>query len=795
MKEGNQIFEEETIDLRKWLYKAWEHWYLFVVCLFVAVSIAVIYNRIAPNKYSLFTRILIQEDTNPLDKANIINVALYKDPYRLENEIGILKSSGLTKRTLKELDFYVDYFLQEGAKRTEQYHNEPFVVNFDLHHNQVMNVEFHIRELEDSLLWIEGVGSDVVVYNYAKLEVQNKLDEFLLSDTIRIGDTIRNDYCKFAVSAYRNNKIESSHSKSHYYFVFRSLTQLVKKYSNIDVSIPKGSSIITLSLEHENPEKACAYLNTLVANYLNRGVERNTRVAQLTIDFIDGQLSTIVDSLKVSEQKLQDFRSENKLVNIEHQAQQVYLRQTTLENQMAELKLQRRYLDYLLENLTSDSVNPDEIIAPSTMGIADPVLNNLVLELVEQYKEFDEIKLNTRKTNPYITSYEIKIESTKAKLKEIVENLLGANKVSVSEMEHQVADVIERLEKLPVSQQELIKFQRTYELNDELYTYLLTRRSEMQIEKASTLPVNEFLEEAFPSEAVKVKPQRKANYGIAVLLGSMIPFIIIYLKSFLNQTVESIDDIKAITSYPIVGTILSKENTGVPAVVTDPNSMVSESFRILKANLKFVIADLKNPVLMITSAMPGEGKSYNSINLAAVYASFGLKVCLVDLDLRKSSLSNYLSEKPVSGMSTCLIGREKPEDIIWHQKEWKFDLYPAGPIPPNPSELVASSTLARIIGGLREKYDIVLLDTPPIGMVSDALLVSSLTDVTLMMIRHKVTYRNLLSVLFQDMERNKIKKINLIYNDVPSGRKGYYNYGYRYGYYNKEKKGFRLFKK
>ena len=790
---GNLLEEEEGVDIRKWFFLILDNWLLFLVFGFVAVSGAFIYNVLAEREYSLSTKVLIKEDANPLDKGDIVRLTLRNDPYKLENEVGLIRSSFLRNQTLKQLNFYTEYYEEKNFQTLELYKTSPFVVYFDKFHVQPVNVRFDLKYLNDSVVRIEVSDTDVQLYDYKEFKAEDEISELRIVDTVSWGDTVENNYMKFSV--WPRKLIGAEEKEKSYYFQFQSLLHLSRRYSNIDINIPKNSSILSIGLKHNSPLKAVDYLNTFVENYLNRGIEREVRVAELTINFIDAQLSTIIDSLQVSEQKLENFRSENQLVDIDYQAQQVYSRQTELEQQKAELIIQRKYLEYLTANLKTEVFAPENLVAPSTMGISDPVLNNLILELVEQYHERTQLKLNTKRDNPYISSLDAHIVSTKNKLYETVNNLLRSTLVSLEEIDVQIALLMARLSELPKNQRELFSFQRNFELNDELYTYLLTRRSEMQIKKASILPINELLEEATVEEALLTHPNKKVNYIIAVLLGLLVPFGFLYIKVSFNHKIESHEELKQITKDPLMGAVYQNVNTKLPVVTNAPQSVVSESFRMLRANLQFVIAETSVPVIAISSAMKGEGKSYVAINTAAVYASYGKKVCLVDLDLRRPRLANYLNVENEIGMSNLLIGQKSGKDIVHTLDDARFDLYPSGPMPPNPSELVSSDNLVKFIEKLKKSYDIIILDTPPIGIVSDALNISELATSLLLVVRHKVTVMPMLVSLLDDLERNKVKGVCLVYNDVPVG-KGYYRYGYRYGYhYEDTKKGFfsRLF--
>jgi tyrosine-protein kinase Etk/Wzc len=270
---------------------------------------------------------------------------------------------------------------------------------------------------------------------------------------------------------------------------------------------------------------------------------------------------------------------------------------------------------------------------------------------------------------------------------------------------------------------------------------------------------------------------------MALLISLLAPFSIVYVRDLLNNKVQSQDDIKSQTDLPILGTLFNNEEVELPVVVNAPASIVAESFRMLRTNMQFLIADDKTPVIAVSSAMKGEGKSYTAINLAAVYASYNKKVCLIDLDLRRPKLAQYLNVDNTKGMSNLLVGQVEVDDITSSVNNGLFDLLPSGPIPPNPSELIASDKLEKLIEKLKEKYDIIIMDSPPIGMVSDAMLLSNLVGYFMLVVRHNVTHKQFISVLVDEMKRNKIKGLSAVYNDVPVGKKGYYKYGTRYGYY------------
>lgn len=782
------IEDDQTIDLKKWIVRIVSNWYLFLVFLALGLFIALFINKFSEKKYRVSAKILIRDEIDPLAKSQVFRVALYSDPYRLENEVGILRSKLVLNQTVKEIGVYTEYYVQEKFGNKEIYKNAPFTILFDSLSVQPVNVEFNLQFLNDTTIFIYAVGQDVQLYDYQQHKVISVLEEFLYTDTLRIGEIVENSYCKFLILPNFAHLTPSALEKD-YIIVFRSLKYLRGLYHGIDVEVSKGSSILNISKVYPNVNRSVDLINKLIEVYLEKGVERNNRVATNTISFIDAQLEDIVDSLQLSEQDLEDFRSEHQALDIDYQAQQAYSRIDQLQGDKARTLVKLRYLNYLSKSITS-SQQLSDLVAPSTMDITDPVLDNLVMELMELYSEMTELSLNSRRDNPYITSLQQKIETTQQHLLETVENIREATEINLENIEKRLADTEGRLFKLPKDQRELLRMERRFSLNDEIYTYLLERRSEMQIKKASNIPYNEVLEYAAAEDAVLVYPKSKTNYFIAIIIGLIVPILLLYLGDVVNDRIQHKDEIKNLTDIPVLGTILMNKEKDF-LVFRKPQSPIAESFRSLYANLQFVLIDSAPVVIMVTSAIKGEGKSFVSINMASVFAAYDRKVCLVDLDLRKSKIATYLNVEQKTGISLYLSNRCELKELSMHHEELNFDYICAGPVPPNPSELLASSRTNTFLNYLRSEYDVIIIDTPPIGVVSDTITLSKVADHIVLTVRHNVTPRKVLEAVFEEFERRDLKHLNIVYNGIPIVRGGYgygYNYGYSYDYFEKGKK-------
>jgi tyrosine-protein kinase Etk/Wzc len=337
----------------------------------------------------------------------------------------------------------------------------------------------------------------------------------------------------------------------------------------------------------------------------------------------------------------------------------------------------------------------------------------------------------------------------------------------------------------------LLNIERRYKLNDELYNYLLTKRSDMEIFRASNLPKNEIIDNPEAEDAFLVSPNVRNNLFVAVLLGLFLPGILIYLIETINNKIRSRDDIQKLTDFPVVGQIIASKIYKFPAALNEPNSELTEAYRTLRTNLQFVIDESVSNIIMITSAIQGEGKSFTALNLAAVYSFYGKKTALVDFDLRKSRTQEDLGINIEKGLSNYLSKNASFEQMRYKSDQLNFDLFSAGPVPPNPSELVSSSLNTEFFGRLRKEYDIVVVDTPPIGIISDALLIYPYADISLLVTRFNYTSSDVFKTIIEDVRTRGITKVCIVLNDMIISRNRYgYGYGYKYSKSNKKKGDF-----
>jgi len=769
------------------------HW--FALAVFLCLGTAYMINKHGAKIYKVTGTVLIEDQSNTPNMSSMFGgsdmmsgFGMYPSYYNFQNQMLIMKSESLISKTLHELNFQVSYFRDELWGTYEILNEAPFIVIPDYSKVQPLGVNFKVEIHDNGSIKIESeIKADkVVYYDFLTEKTSEGPHDLKLDKTITFGEIIEGNGYSFTLEP-RNEKVGSSKIRSgKYIFNFNSFSGLLSTWGgNLTLaSLDKDASMVGLTVQTECPAKAQLFLNRHMDMYRQRTLDKKNQVATNTIDFIDGQLSSISDSLNVTGINLQDYRRNNQVVDLSFQSQKLFEQTKDLDNQKAALKMKDDYFRYLLEYIARNKEAGD-IVAPSVMGIDDPSLNNLVLELNKMADQKIAMAGTGASENPYLGTLESQIRNTKARLEENARNLLNNNFLAMKDMNARLADLMVEVRKLPQTERELLGIERKFKLNDNIYTYLLQRRAEAQIAKASNTPDNEIIDQATVKTQIKPKPMR--NYAVALMLGVLIPGLLLVIIDSFNNRVTSEDDIKSISDLPVAGQIMHSIRDYQTVVLTDPKSQVAETFRSLRTRLQFFTKETRSPVILITSSMPAEGKTFASINLASVYSLMGKRTVLVGFDLRKPKIYNDFNVSNDKGVSTFLIGQNSLDEIIQESGYQNLSIISSGPVPPNPAELASSAKTRELFEELRKRYDYIIIDSAPIGAVSDTFSIASASDITVILVRHNKTIRHILQNTIADARANGITGISLLLNDISRdkgiyGYYGRYKYGYGYGY-------------
>jgi tyrosine-protein kinase Etk/Wzc len=754
---SNDIYQEESIDFKALFFKFYRHWLFFVVTVFVALAVAFLFNKYTNSVYEVTTTVLV-ENKSSSDAQSLLGLGFGNNLQNLQNEIGKLKSYKLSYQTITNLDFEVSYYGEDNFLTKELYNESPFFVEFDKEHTQTLSLNFFVNIESNAKFKLSAEGENLQLFDYSS---NKKLKDIILpqinlSDSYRFGEWIQSESFKFRIMLNNNFDYKKDLNKN-FYFVFNSINSLVGRYRNFEIEpINKESSVILIKLKGNNINKMVDFLNKLTEVYLNMELEKKNQIANKTIEFIDTQLITITDNLDSAELNLQNFRTENDLMNIDFQSTQAFEQMEILTQKKAELLLSDKYYQSLRDYIQNKD-DIDDIIVPSALGINDPFTNGIINALIVLYEERAELLYGTTEKNPAVKQLDKKIKKRKESLLENIDNLLKASQISIKDIDERINTLSAEINKLPLTQRRLFTMERQFELSNTMYVYLLKKRSEAQITSASNQPDNEIIDQA-RAEAVgsPVYPRKSLNYLIALILGLLLPVAYILGKEYFNDKIIERKDVENITKLPILGHTLHSDRESKIAVAAAPKSSIAESFRSIRTNLKYLSKGKDKQVILITSDIVGAGKTYTSINLSSVYAMYNKKTLLIGFDLRKPRIFQDFELHNTKGLASYLINKHELDEIIQKSSIKNLDIIMSGPVPPNPAELMGSPKTKELMAQLKEKYDYIIIDTPPVGLVTDAFLLMEYADTTLFIVRQNFTHKKVFASIIKDIEQRGI---------------------------------------
>ncbi len=760
---------EETIDLVKIINQVISNWYWFVVFVFSAIIVAYYINHYSAPEYKVEASLIIKDNSDLGDGISQIltEMGAYNRlrKKKVQNEMGKLLSYSVANKTLRKLyDFRVSCYSIGRIRNIDRYKELPFKIN-------VIDLD-SVKSMVDKPIFVS-------LLDEGKLKITS---DSIKSKIIAYGDTVIIDDLKFVMFKKESGRDDIK----DYYFVVHDLNRLTNEYKkrlNVE-QIDEKSSILKLSISLEVPKKAAKYLNTLMKTYISNELEKKNVRATNAIKFIDSQLKLISDSLDKISTELQQFRSRNKLVDISMKGSNIYKKLYELGSEKTHLQVKNKYYEYLLSYL-KEKKDLNSIISPSVVGVNDRALEALISKLLDDFTQYQLIKYSSRKDNPSMKFAENNLEKTREALMENLTNLKLSTDIQLKEIEKKIEEVNKDLERLPYTEKQMINIQRYYDLNNDIYTYLLKKKSEAGISKASNVPEAEIIDYAIPENAVKVKPKTTLNYLIAIVLGLIVPFMFIMLRDYFNNRITDKSDIVSRTDVPIIGVIGHNQEKKDLIVYEKPKSSISETFRIIRTNVKYFSPDKEAvskeiKVITINSTISGEGKTFIASNLAAIYAMANKKTALLGLDLRKPKLHKVFGVENDKGISDYLIGSISYDEMVVPTGVKNLYLFPSGTIPPNPVELIESKEMKQLIEKVKNEFDAVIIDTPPLALVADALIINKFADVSLFVVRQNYTTKQVIDFVDGLYHQGKIRSLAILVNDLKV--KGYYGYNYKYGY-------------
>jgi capsular exopolysaccharide synthesis family protein len=779
-----QVYPDEKFDpsqIRRLALRYLRYWPLFIISIILLLAGTYFYNRYTTPRYSSQMTLMVKaEKKGTLEEVaeGLKGSSAASGSQSLENEIEILQSRSMAEATLRRLDFGVSYFSVGKFGSREMYLDRPFTVVIDSLHPQLLNATFKVKVLSSNHFHIE---SDVQhAYSFDPLKQESLANPVgFKAGNYQFGQYIEGPSYKFKLAPI------FPAAGAEYTFYFNSLLDLAGHYAGSVWISPtnRSTTILRLSMEGTVPTKIVAYLNKLAETYIDKGLQEKSQMAAKAFTFIDEQLKITRDSLEQVESQLQQFRSKHRVMESTSEGQSALSRMQVLEKDKVGVDMKLQYFAYLQKYL-QENPNPQELIVPTAMGVEAPELQTLIANLITLYTEQQELRLSTREENPYFRSLLQNIKSTKLAIEENIRNNVNLLKLQQQNLAGQISKADKQIVQLPGVERDLVNIRRKFTINETIYNYLLEKRAESGITKASKTPDQMILDRAI--SAYPVYPNTRRNYMFALLMGIGLPLGLLVIRDYFNDKITDVKDLQRGTQLPVLGIIPhNKYGKGLVAV-EHPRSVVAESFRTLRSSLQYIASQKNHKRIMVTSGVSGEGKSFTAANLAASLATGGKKTCLLGLDLRRPRVQEEFSNVTLpggQGLSTYLAGMSAEMDLVISSGIPNLDLIFSGPIPPNPSELLLGQNMIQLINRLEQYYDYVVMDTAPLGLVSDSLDLIHLSDVVIYMVRQGYSPRQTLDDLHAIKAQRNIKNLFLVLNDVALT-------GYNYGYGNKYGRGY-----
>lgn len=752
-----------SFDFVLWFYRILKYWYLFVLSLALFLGYAYLKNKSWTPLYRSGAVLMLEQRGN--SGVAMGSVQLGTLVQNSVNQQMILNSYDMVVRTVSKLpQMRVDYFLKTKFKTENLYGMTPVIIEAKYVAPSAYSIVFEIEPINSEKCRIYYAGSESVPPFSMEVPYNQYVQE-----------------SRFYIKITKTDRFPETGKFTPFSFRFISKEELIGRYTGRTSSgyQREGSSALAIGLYGNNPIQDVEFLRALLKEFEEYNLTLKNEAADRTIAFIDRQMALISDSLQQSEQTFKSFQDETGLYRIENTDRRSD-REAILKS-MAENKAQTEIILRLTDEIKNTILNSTELVDPAAFGINDSKLSQSVNDynkIVKKLGSMGEAHPLYGKTEQSMNNLRIKIlEDLRTAQDQIVENKEA--------LDNALATIDKEISTLPTQEREYARYEKRYQVNDAYYTYLRNRRYEASIQKASNIPDNFVLEEPRQLGGPVNGDEKNKTYTFYLAIGLAIPLLFVICKEELfNYAISTKEDCERLSGLPVIGTIenVSKKmsSTNTTLVKNFPKSSFAESFRNMRIRLEYMAQKETGISLLVTSAEPGDGKTFIAGNIASVYQLTGRRVVLIDFDLRRPSVGKMLNVQAKKGVSNFLIGQVSLDEIIVTHPEYEFDVITAGTLPPNPSELIKTRKTKDLIEYLKTKYDYVIVDCSPIGLVSDAYILSKYVDTSLFVVRRAKTNKAFFKSVVNQMRNDGLDHVALVFNDV-KGREGYYGTSRYYG--------------
>lgn len=758
-------------DLRLFLKVFSKNWYIIGLLVFVSFLFSYFYTYKLPDVYSVKSQILLKsDDTYNYQNQLYSGIGYYQSYLDNSNQIRVITSNDLIEKVLSKLKVDISYYIVGRLKATELYEYMPFDISVRLLNESLFE--------EDIKFKVQDVNTFQISYRKGDEQVVKK---FRFNEKIEDND--------FFMTVTKNGLINDftieNLKQNDYLIKIHNINNLIYKIKNsLQVENIENTTILQLSLEDEIPARAVTFLDTLSKVYIEYTAEAQIKVNENTIGNIDKQLKEITAILGSIEDDLENYKSNKAILDLTREQDEYFKKLIEYDKEKRDIELRIQSLNALEKYILTVAGKPDQKLLPPSFYIEkdDGYLQTALSKLYTMQMERNEELFGATESNRSIKELDQNIELLRRNILTYIDNSRKGLEIKITDLLAQIEQYTDIIRKIPKTQRDLLTIQRKVDVNERMYEFLLEKRATTIIARAGILPETRVIEKAHPAGIVKPNKVQIRNYFL--ITGFILGLIVTFIRTVFFSKIENIFELKRLTTLPILGEIVQSvdKDGNYQAVDKDPNAPVTQSFRIIRTNLEYMAKGVAgSKMILVTSLNPGEGKTFCSVNLAMMLAKAGKKVLLIELDLHKPKVQKALSMSSDIGVSSILIGKSDVKSAILPTEMENLSVILSGPTPPNPSEIILSDYLQNIFNYGKENFDYIVIDTAPIGLITDALVISKYVDISMFVLNTKYAKKQSIDIVHEIVESNMLHNFCLVLNGVKH-RRSRYGYGYSYGY-------------
>lgn len=765
--------KDELLDLRDLFFRYLSEWKWFVVSIVCCLFIAAVYLKITAPSFVITANVVVKDESGQSNKGlSALKSFSFGFPGSMDvqDELHIISSFSIMKQAVKSMELYTSYTLKKyGIQKIDQYNERVITVKptAGIIDTLSYGIDFNIEINKEGLADIKVKGNRKTLYK---------------GKDIILPINIKTEYGSFDVET------TSKYQKGKSYTYDVSVTPLddaAESYQkNVEVGLKsKKSNVINLTTIGPNVEKNRSLLNKIIELYNQDALLEKNLMATNTAEFINHRLAEFSSELSAAEKEIESYKKENHIFDVKLESEFLLDQNKELQSKLTDVEIQKAIIDQVDQLLASDINN--YTILPANLGIEEESVSKGILEYNTLVLNRLKLLENTKADNPVVVTLESQIKALRNSILQSVANVKKGLDISHKDLLSQNRKFLEKYSQAPTIERDFLELKRRQMIKEQLVVFLMEKQEENALTLSMSTPKARVIDVAYKFNK-PVAPKKGRILIMGLILGFIIPILFFTVKDFLKTTFGTKEELEKLTKIPVLGIIGKKDIDGDNIVISKDNvTPMVELFRLLRTNVQFILNKKTDKVILVTSTQSGEGKSFFAINLALSFALMNKKVVLIGLDIRNPKITEYMHIKGKDvGITNYLSDEDiSPEQIsIQKFENTNLDIIPAGPVPPNPGELVISERLDELLVYLRGRYDYIFIDSAPVGMVSDSFSLDRVADMTLYVIRADYSPKSNVRFVESIVKEKRFKKLYLVLNGVDITQQKRYGYGYGYGY-------------